>query len=806
MSHERTPAPPHPETPDEAAAVDLASSQRRDASARGGALFWLPVAAISAMVIGGVLALLLVNPRERPPSEEPVAATPSTPPTPPAPPTPQALPTPPALPTPSTPEPRRSAGPFAGRKGLPADYPLDAEWSDVEGTRMGTIRLPGQTGDYDWPGDGQWLYVLRYDPAELLKIRVPDFRITARLDLRESDKQLSGTTNFACMARCQNGLALLGTRPAFLGPATEHTKLDAEFVVLVDPESLHVLKEVPIPKSMAMAASPEKPLLYLASAGDGREVRVVGADDGRVIASCELAAPPPGPPDDRTEGRIYPRRPRPPVTDPFRLSLRGTMTPDGENLYFCSQDNTWRFETHGQGLQACEVVASPQSDNGMNLPVFLRPDRIGLATDSGVAVVSARNINERQLFIRTDGPVAYDPASKHYWSPASRESLVAFDAEGKRVTELKYGHPRAGNQILVSPRGGAAMVGVGSRIYWLELTALPSPEANEWLTKLRPTDHENNFARKPFPWSRGFPFLWVFGIERGELPAVGLAWSRDGKYLFALSDRGILRRFRAPEFDDYRQLQFRDFACKARFGFGRPHPSGNFGMGMVPYGKDLAVGLDEPVRAVAVVDPESMTVTRVLAPGEFGVLLPSADSDLLFATSPTGIGCLQHPGDEAFTLPGEWTGVVAGQGRYLFAGRRLARYSIRPDGLVKDFQDKDDTSWCPFASADGTRVGHNVNGRYVIRDAETFEVDTTLAGRDVTIDGFSMTHRWALGIGRPRGSTMRALTIFDFDGNSSPYDDPRSETYDPIAVDPLGRGLAIGFQYNQPGIIWMIVE
>ncbi len=88
--------------------------------------------------------------------------------------------------------------------------------------------------------------MLRYDPAELLKIRVPDFQITARLDLRESGKQLSGTTNFACMYRCQKRLVLFGTTTTFLGPATIHMKVEPEFVMLVDPATLDALRVMPI--------------------------------------------------------------------------------------------------------------------------------------------------------------------------------------------------------------------------------------------------------------------------------------------------------------------------------------------------------------------------------------------------------------------------------------------------------------------------------------------------------------------------------------------------------------------------------
>jgi WD40 repeat protein len=829
MSSERTPSPQSREAGRDATSMKPPASSRSNVSARVGALLPLSFLAFSAILLAaGLLASWGCGPKsgeetgsdsaqtsdaparpevaaEQTPPEKPETEEPDRPakPTSPAQTDPSELPTSSTEPTSPTPESRSSTELFSGRKAKPVNLPLNVSWTVVEGTRSGTVSLPGQTGHYHWSDDGQWLFVLRYDPAELLKIRVPDFQITARLDLRESGEQLSGTTNFACMHRCGTRLVLFGTKTTFLGPATIHMKVEPEFVMLVDPVTLNVVRVVPIPKSTAVAAAPDKSLLYLVSAGDDREVRVVGTEDGRVIASCRLAPPPPLTPS--RFGERYPGRPGPPAADSSRLFLRGVMTPDGENLYFCSRTSTWRFETAGQDIGACEVVAGDHREDGLNLHTFRQPDQIGLTTKSGVAVVSAEDLNKQKLFIRTDGPVAFDPTSNHYWSPGSRETLAAFDPQGELATELTYGHPRAGSQILVSPEGGAAIVGANSRIYWVDLTALPSTHSNDWLTRLQPTSHKNDFAQKPFPWSRGLPFLWVFGLDRQGLPAIGLTWSSDGKYLFAQSDGGILRRFTAPEFREYRQLAFRDFTCKPRAGFGRPPSSPFYGMGMVPYGKGLAVGLDEPVKAVAVVDPETMTVTHVLDPGKFDVLLPSGDSQFLFAASRTGIGCLQHPEEQAFTIPDTYAGTVAGQGKYLFAGRKLTRYSIGPNGLVKDHQDKNYTSGCPFVSGDGSRVGHNTDGRYIIRDVETFEEDFSLS-RYVTIDGFSMTQRWLLGIGRPRRSTTRALSIFDFEGNSKAYDDPRSETFDPIAIDPLGRGVAIGFRYNQPGIIWMAVE
>ncbi len=690
--------------------------------------------------------------------------------------------------------------PYAARRATETDSPLEVKRSEHQGTRSVEARLPSQTGDYDWSTNGEWLCVLRYDPAEVVRLHVPTFTVKQRLDLRSDPEQLAGTTNFICMARCKNGLALLGTRHAFLGPATVHVDVRGEVVVIVDPDTLNVVKVFSVPASSAMAACRETRFLYLASSGDERVVRVVDTDTGRVVSTCGMALPSG---NEDLHHRSFTR-----VKLSSNLFARGHMTPDGKNLYFSSQRHTWRFNVDGQEIQEAEVLTSSPMEDHASVFVSDCSDRIGLAMGSGVAIVAAQNLPEKKCFVGARAPVAFDPQTEYYWAPASPRSLVAYNEKGKPFTKISYDNPKTGRHILISPNGGEALVFIESRLYHVELTSIPfnSAKGHDWLTRLRPTTHENEFPKRRYPWTCPLAYRRVFAIERGEIPAVSLAWSADGKYLFALSNHGVLRRFVAPDFSRYTQLQFPDFQCKST-GPRRPSPA--FGLGMVPCGDALAVGLDGPSRCVAVVDPDSMIVSRVILPGEFLRLLPSAGSDVLFGVSSLGIGSLNHPDNKAFTLPDVWTGAVAGK-KHLFAVAhgKLTRYSIGAEGLVKGFQDDRQAPGYPVAGPGGNWIGcfvrqpSHVTGHYTIRDAESLDERAAVSTRALEFHGFSVDRGWLIGSNAHAQSHSRKLTLLGFDGDAQEFADPRTNENDPIAVDPLGRGFAIGYRHNSPGILW----
>ncbi len=152
MPPKRTPSPPN-----RIAACDIVSqnpslSSSPDPTTRRETLLQLPfVASLAMLLTAGTLATWGCGPKSVEETEP--TARPNSP----AQTDPSEMSTSstePALPTPDL---RTSPVLFSGRQAMPVNIPLNVSWTTIEGTRSGTVSLPGQTGDYDWSDDGQWL-------------------------------------------------------------------------------------------------------------------------------------------------------------------------------------------------------------------------------------------------------------------------------------------------------------------------------------------------------------------------------------------------------------------------------------------------------------------------------------------------------------------------------------------------------------------------------------------------------------------------------------------------------------------------
>ena len=118
----------------------------------------------------------------------------------------------------------------------------------------------------------------------------------------------------------------------------------------------------------------------------------------------------------------------------------------------------------------------------------------------------------------------------------------------------------------------------------------------------------------------------------------------------------------------------------------------------------------------------------------------------------------------------------------------------------------DGASQIDFAVHDPGFAMHN-NGYFVIRDAETLEETLRMSTPQRRFLGIDVPRRRAVLFEQDRPHSPRYVSLLSFDGAQSQRQrDPRSDVHDPLAIDPLGRGYAMGFHHNRPGLIWTPFE
>jgi len=304
-----------------------------------------------------------------------------------------------------------------------------------------------------WSKDGRFLYLLESTGA-LRKISVPEWKEEKVLQTRQVGRYLA-----------QSAQGLLVGLPA-VGK-----------IWVVDPDSLAVKKQIPMPTFSALTAAPSSDYAYaILQSGSGYDLAVIDVAKGEVVKTYNAREV------QREQGEQIKKNPRSVVLVNFG---HVKMTPDGTYLFVESFECLHRFRVEGANLLYEEIGArigsnvrtievSPDSryvampsggGNGSGYGTFIY--RIGDLSQPAVTVAGG-------AYPQT---LAFDKAAGLLYTQNHSKQLLVFTPGGLLQADYTFasasGMDNGTQHIVAHPDGYRLLVLTGKDLFWVELPGAP---------------------------------------------------------------------------------------------------------------------------------------------------------------------------------------------------------------------------------------------------------------------------------------------------------------------------------------------
>ncbi len=413
----------------------------------------------------------------------------------------------------SAPKPKETKVPVAG-----AEY-------DLTGLNARAIKVENIAGRPVWSRDGDALYIVTTG-GSVRRVTFPDFVETHRLFTAVKCRSVCVTKSF---------LVVL---------------LDAGELLILDPDSLSVIRRVAIIHATEVSGSPALENVFV-TAGDS--VHVVDALKGRAVSQLKF-----------TQNRS-------------RSTGRGTVTPDGKYLFTQHKGTVRRYRIEGESLRM-EQGGFVTGGNPQELCVCADSKHVALpcgggnrgrysgfaGLNYGTYLFSVDDLELPRTGIASGAyprTVDVDPKTGDVYTQNSENMLLVFGSSGSQLSQHRGILGDSTQRFVVHPKGGSLIVQMEKVTLWVKLP--PRPVVKEdgtiddsgWLAKEtpQPTAASDNLLGKKSEHRGATAYEVKFGTSSVLGDAV---FSTDGSRLYTVSKAGLVRLIRVPEFDCTTQIDF----------------------------------------------------------------------------------------------------------------------------------------------------------------------------------------------------------------------------------------------------------
>jgi hypothetical protein len=229
----------------------------------------------------------------------------------------------------------------------------------------------------------------------------------------------------------------------------------AQVLWVVDPDSLKVVHEIPVPGVRLVAGCPATPFGYAVGAA-ADETRLVGFGDNFELSLIDFAQ---GVVLQRSKSEVVRRAKAPDGSRVFDGAISAHMSPDGKYLYL-GHDKIQRFRIDGHRLAYEE--ATGRLANGHTTHFALSSDGKWTAMPTGggngqgygIAVFDALHLAEQKLVLDIGAypcAIGFDTKTGNIYAPNYGEMNV-FSPRGGKLYTLRL-RERDVRRIIVAPQG-----------------------------------------------------------------------------------------------------------------------------------------------------------------------------------------------------------------------------------------------------------------------------------------------------------------------------------------------------------------